>query len=59
MAVIDKKGITNKLTIQGTLNGAELFLNEKKLEDVLSFELAADAKDSGYAILKMTLRVKL
>ena len=59
MAVIDKKGITNKLTIQGALNGTELFLDEKKLKDVLSFELTADAEDSGYAILKMTLRVKL
>ena len=59
MAAIDKKGITNKLSIQGTLNGTESFLDEKKLKDVLSFELAADAEDSGYAILEMTLRVKL
>lgn len=49
----------NKLTIQGTSNGVELFLDENKLRNVYSFELAADAENVGTAILTVTLRVRL
>lgn len=50
----------SKLTIQGTLNGEELFLDEKKLKNVYSFKLVADeAERPGYAVLTVELRVRL
>ena len=49
----------SKLTIQGTLNGVEIFLDEKRLKNVCTFELSADEEDAGYAILTVVLRVRL
>ena len=49
----------SKFTIQGTLNGEELFLDEKKLKNVYSFKLANETECPGYAILTVELRVRL
>lgn len=49
----------NKLVIQGTESGVELFLDGKKLNQVFSFRLAADEDTIGRASLTVEMAVEL
>ena len=49
----------NKLVIQGTESGIELFLDGNRLDHVFSFHLDADEDTIGHACLTVEMAVEL